>query len=434
MSLRVGLVGCGRWGRHILRDLRSLGCEVPVVARSPESRQRASDGGAAEIVDSIGELSGVDGIVIATPEDSHAAVNRAALELGVPVFCEKPLTVDPASAAELAALAPDRLFCMDKWRYHPGSRGAGRDRALGRARRAAGAANPAPGLGQRASDLRLDLAPGAARPLDRARDPRLRAGAAQRRARGDAAVLPEGSAPCSVNGRCVELEVSSARHVRDRSLQLDCADGVAWLADPMAESIGIAAADAIGAEPSWRAISQEMPLLRELRAFVEHLGGGAAAAFERGRGRRDRRCAGPPSRARRPRAPRVPSRPRLDERTAGQRRRADATTTGRPCARPCAARSAQSHTELELLIVGDGMPAEAAAVARELAASTSSVRLFEFDKGERHGEAHRHTVITEQARGEYVFYLSDDDLLLPDHVETMLARCSTADVVAGDLR
>jgi dTDP-4-dehydrorhamnose 3,5-epimerase len=25
----VGLVGCGRWGRHILRDLVSLGCEVP---------------------------------------------------------------------------------------------------------------------------------------------------------------------------------------------------------------------------------------------------------------------------------------------------------------------------------------------------------------------------------------------------------------------
>jgi Trk K+ transport system NAD-binding subunit len=34
----VGLVGCGRWGRHILRDLVALGCEVHVVARSEESR------------------------------------------------------------------------------------------------------------------------------------------------------------------------------------------------------------------------------------------------------------------------------------------------------------------------------------------------------------------------------------------------------------
>ena len=37
----VGLVGCGRWGRHILRDLVSLGCEVPVVARSDASVARA---------------------------------------------------------------------------------------------------------------------------------------------------------------------------------------------------------------------------------------------------------------------------------------------------------------------------------------------------------------------------------------------------------
>ncbi len=74
----------------------------------------------------------------------------------------------------------------------------------------------------------------------------------------------------------LDVDVSSARHVRERTLQLDCVDGVAWLAEPMAESIGISAADAIGSEPSWRTISQEMPLLRELRAFVEHLGGGPA--------------------------------------------------------------------------------------------------------------------------------------------------------------
>ena len=42
----VGLVGCGNWGRHILRDLVSLGCEVPVVVRSQESKARAREGGA----------------------------------------------------------------------------------------------------------------------------------------------------------------------------------------------------------------------------------------------------------------------------------------------------------------------------------------------------------------------------------------------------
>ena len=35
----VGLVGCGRWGRHILRDLNLLSCEVPVVASNAALRQ-----------------------------------------------------------------------------------------------------------------------------------------------------------------------------------------------------------------------------------------------------------------------------------------------------------------------------------------------------------------------------------------------------------
>lgn len=42
----VGLVGCGNWGRHILRDLLALDCDVTVVARSEASRARARDGGA----------------------------------------------------------------------------------------------------------------------------------------------------------------------------------------------------------------------------------------------------------------------------------------------------------------------------------------------------------------------------------------------------
>ncbi len=34
MTLRVGLIGCGRWGRNILRDLRSCGADVTVATPS----------------------------------------------------------------------------------------------------------------------------------------------------------------------------------------------------------------------------------------------------------------------------------------------------------------------------------------------------------------------------------------------------------------
>jgi predicted dehydrogenase len=94
----VGLVGCGHWGRHVLRDLIALGCEVPVVARSPESRARAEEGDASVVVPDVESLPRLDGIVVATSTSSHADVLDAVLAFGIPVFCEKPLTVDPETA------------------------------------------------------------------------------------------------------------------------------------------------------------------------------------------------------------------------------------------------------------------------------------------------------------------------------------------------
>ena len=96
-----------------------------------------------------------------------------------------------------------------------------------------------------------------------------------------------------------------------------------------------------------------------------------------------------------------------------------------------AAALGQTVSELELLIVGDGMPAAAAEVARELAAADGRVRVFEFEKGERHGEAHRHAVLDAEARGRFILYLSDDDLWLPEHAERMIAALEHADFVAS---
>lgn len=113
------MVGCGHWGVNILRDLRALGCDVRVVARSDASVARARNGGAAAVVSEIVELGAVDGIVTCTPIETHATVIEEALAADVPVFTEKPLCDDVGDAARLVALAPDRLFVMDKWRYHP---------------------------------------------------------------------------------------------------------------------------------------------------------------------------------------------------------------------------------------------------------------------------------------------------------------------------
>lgn len=120
--MKVGLVGCGRWGERILRDLRELGVRVVVSARSDESRARASqyaDG--QHVVPSPESLpEDLAGIVVATPTSTHAEIVLRLLPRRVPLFVEKPVAASVGQARELLAAGRGLVYVMDKWRYHPG--------------------------------------------------------------------------------------------------------------------------------------------------------------------------------------------------------------------------------------------------------------------------------------------------------------------------
>jgi GalNAc5-diNAcBac-PP-undecaprenol beta-1,3-glucosyltransferase len=88
---------------------------------------------------------------------------------------------------------------------------------------------------------------------------------------------------------------------------------------------------------------------------------------------------------------------------------------------------AQTVSELEVFVVGDGAPDETRELMAGLVAADERVRFFDNPKGERHGEAHRHAALQE-ARGKIVCYLSDDDLWLPGHIAHMTDLLSEADV------
>jgi glycosyltransferase involved in cell wall biosynthesis len=86
----------------------------------------------------------------------------------------------------------------------------------------------------------------------------------------------------------------------------------------------------------------------------------------------------------------------------------------------------QTHRDWELFVVSDGAPPETHAVVEEFAERDDRIRLFKFPKGERHGEASRHAAL-QQAQGEGVCYLSDDDFWFPDHLATMIGLLGEAD-------
>jgi predicted dehydrogenase len=272
----VGLVGCGRWGRHILRDLNSLACEVPVVARSDASVARAREGAAAAIVERVQDLPQLDAVVVATTTSTHAAVVERVLELGVPVFCEKPLTDDPDAAQRLAAAAPGSLFVMDKWRYHPGVVELASIARDGRLGAVGGLSTTRLGWGIPHDDVDAvwvlaphDLAI-ALEVLGSIPSPSAAVGQiVDRSVVSLAAQLEAGDAWHA-------FRVSSVSPVRERRIELHCADGVAVLAGAWDEHVSVFRAGTDEPEEARIETPGELPLLAQLRAFVEHVRGGPA--------------------------------------------------------------------------------------------------------------------------------------------------------------
>ena len=79
----------------------------------------------------------------------------------------------------------------------------------------------------------------------------------------------------------------------------------------------------------------------------------------------------------------------------------------------------QTVTDVEVIIIGDGVDEGTRTVALDLVTSDDRVRFLDFVKGENRGELHRDTGVRE-AQSNAIFYLADDDILLPNHVENLL--------------
>ncbi|WP_437569087.1 Gfo/Idh/MocA family protein [Sorangium sp. So ce542] len=127
MSVRVALLGCGRWGEKLLRAL-SENARARVVAVADVDRGRLARARAlaprARLVRTLDEAlaARVDAVVVATPAASHAELALRALEAGADVFVEKPLALCAAQADRCAARAAalGRVGMVGHLlRYHP---------------------------------------------------------------------------------------------------------------------------------------------------------------------------------------------------------------------------------------------------------------------------------------------------------------------------
>lgn len=244
-----------------------------MVARTEDSVERARDGGAAQVVATLEQLPELDGFVVATPTSTHADVLDAVLDRGVPTFVEKPMCDDPVRAAALAARAPDRLFVMDKWRYHPGvmklaeiARGGDVGQLVGLRIRRVGW-----GVSHDDVDPVWVLAP---HDLSIAIEilgmlPEPRAAVAERSASGIAGIHGLlGEQPW------LSIEVSARAPAHRRLVELHGTLGSARLEDGWDEHVTVSVDTGGQLVTETVPTPGELPLLAELRAFVEHLRGG----------------------------------------------------------------------------------------------------------------------------------------------------------------
>ena len=126
-TYRAAIVGAGFMGAVHARAIRVAGGEVVGVTASTPDRSRAA---AAELgarhafseFEALVSHPDVDVVHVCTPNHLHAPVTLAALEAGKHVVCEKPLSTDAATAAEMvtAAQRHDRVATVPfVYRFHP---------------------------------------------------------------------------------------------------------------------------------------------------------------------------------------------------------------------------------------------------------------------------------------------------------------------------
>jgi predicted dehydrogenase len=127
VDMKIGLVGfglrAGLW-RHAHKP--GQGSEVTIVCDTSErGRADASECiPTARVTADLDELlnSGIDAVLVLTPDNQHAAVAVRTLNAGIPTFCEKPLDVTIEAAELILRTAHEtgtRLYVGHNMRHMP---------------------------------------------------------------------------------------------------------------------------------------------------------------------------------------------------------------------------------------------------------------------------------------------------------------------------
>lgn len=123
---KIAIIGCGYWGKNLVRNFHALGalssvCDVTLAGQA--TAQKLAPGIAVYADPERIFASDVAGVVIATPAETHFALAEQALLAGKDVFVEKPLSLTFEHGSRLVRLATEHnriLMVGHVLEYHPG--------------------------------------------------------------------------------------------------------------------------------------------------------------------------------------------------------------------------------------------------------------------------------------------------------------------------
>ena len=124
-SSSVAVVGCGYWGKNLVRNFDRLGALEMVCDATQAGRTTASElAPQTPVVTQLEEVlqSDVAGVVIATPAETHYDIARRALKAGKDVFVEKPLSLTFEQGSSLVHISEEEksiLMVGHVLEYHP---------------------------------------------------------------------------------------------------------------------------------------------------------------------------------------------------------------------------------------------------------------------------------------------------------------------------
>jgi len=126
MNNNIAVIGCGYWGKNLVRNFHELGalhlvCDAsPQTLKTIESQYKGLK--ATHSFDEVLKDRNVKAVAIAAPAATHYDLTKKALLAGKDVFVEKPLALKASEGVELTRLAEEKghiLMVGHILHYHP---------------------------------------------------------------------------------------------------------------------------------------------------------------------------------------------------------------------------------------------------------------------------------------------------------------------------